>query len=95
MNNTFPSILTYTENLQKISKILNAPIDICRDKFGLFSTQQWDNLFLITKGQLCLENGFNLKTKIEIALKKLSLPIPIIKFQVSSAYQKKDINPNL
>lgn len=40
-----PNVISYTKYLNIASIRLNLTLDRCRDKFGLYTNEQWFNLF--------------------------------------------------
>lgn len=42
-----PPITIYREYLEIASKKLNIPIQECRDRYGLYTTEQWQKLLEI------------------------------------------------
>ena len=46
MNNTkLPPIKLYSQYLNIASLRFNISMDECRDRYGLYTMEQWDNLF--------------------------------------------------
>ncbi len=45
MENKIPNCNTYLKYLNIISIRLNLNMDVCRDRFGLYTENQWQELF--------------------------------------------------
>jgi hypothetical protein len=85
--NKLPAILLYTKYLNIASMRFNMSLNECRDKFGLFTLNQWHNLFCNPLNKLKMTS-----VKFLMEKKEGNLPCNVFAFFPNEPYYHTDKN---